>query len=502
MIPNNYRLTIVIATVMIIVGVLLSFKYHDNAQLDEIILQYEEPVDVDFAAIEEHGAIRLITRYSSVSYFLHHGIERGFEYEFLKEFANENGLRVEVVIPNEGEDPIDVLNRGDGDVIAQNYSITPKRARFIEFSEPYNFVNQILVLPSHMEGFYPSVDSLNGLTVSVHRTSSYYFTLRELQKSGINVIIDIVPDHLDTEGLINAVANGEIEATIADDNLFNAASIYIKGIIEGPSLSSRNVIAWGIRQNAVELKEKMDDFIVSHFRYSEVDDEVKRSMVLNMLRHRYFENEVMVHRFRSPVADTDYAGMLSPYDALVQPIADEMGVDWKLIVAIMAQESQFDPYAESWAGAVGLMQVLPRFSKIADYELYDEEVNVREGIRILKQHLDHYAYLDSTSQIQLALATYNSGMGHIADARRIAIDHNKDPNSWEAVEDGLMKLMHREYYMNARYGFARGIETSNYVRDVMNRYRMYDTIVSLAQQQEFQKRQGWTFGYTGLSLRN
>lgn len=92
-------------------------------------------------------------------------------------------------------------------------------------------------------------------------------------------------------------------------------------------------------------------------------------------------------------------------------------------------------------------------------------------------------------------------MGHIADARRIAIDHNKDPNKWENVEDGLLKLMHREYYMHARYGFARGIETSNYVRDIMNRYRMYQTIVSLAQQQETQRRQGWTFGYSGFSVR-
>ncbi len=500
MIPKNYRLTIVIAIVTLGVVVLLSNKYFNFNDPDDLLLQYEDPIDLDFAAIKERGSIRLITRYSSVSYFLHHGLERGFEYEFLLEFAKEHGLRVEVVIPNENEDPIDVLNRGDGDVIAQNYSITPKRARFIEFSEPYNVVNQVLVLPSHMEGFYTSIDSLDGLTISVRRSSSYYYTLRELQKRGIKVNIEAVPEQWDTEGLISAVANGDIQATIADDNLYNAAKLYIKGISEGPALSSRDVVAWGIRRNATELKEKMDDFVTGHFRISEADGEPRRSTVLNMLRHRYFENEIMVNRFRSPVARTEYAGLLSPYDALVQPIADELGVDWKLVVAIMAQESRFDPFAESWAGAVGLMQVLPRFTDFADYELYDEELNIREGIRILKEHLDHYSYLDSTNQIQLALATYNSGMGHVADARRIAIDHNRDPNNWEHVEDGLLKLMHREYYMHARHGFARGIETSNYVREVMNRYRMYQTIVSLAKQQEDQRRQGWTLGYSALSM--
>ena len=488
--------------VTLVVSIVLWVKITASINADNLQLNYEDPVDLDFQAIKERGSIRLITRYGSVSYFLHHGLERGFEYEFLSEFAKQHNLRVEVVIPQENEDPIDVLNRGDGDVIAQNYSITPQRAQFISYSEPYNLVNQILVLPSHLQDTFDSIDALNGLTVAVRRGSSYYSTLRELQKQGFDVNIELVPENWDTEGLITSVANGDIQATIADDNLFNAAAIYVEGIAAGPSLSNSDVVAWGIRRNASELKSQMDAFLADHFRISELDGEPKRSMLLNMLRHRYFENEIMVHRFRSPIAKTEYAGLLSPYDSLVRPIADEMGVDWKLVVAVMAQESRFDPYAESWAGAVGLMQVIPRFSEFADYELYDEELNVREGVRILKEHLDHYAYLDSTSQLQLALATYNSGMGHIADARRIAIDHNKDPNNWEHVEDGLLKLMRPEYYMKARHGFARGTETVNYVRDVMNRYRMYQTIVTLAQDQDAQKRNGWTFGFSGLSFKN
>jgi len=500
MIPNKYRLTVLVTIVTILLSVTLWIKVSESVLSDQLIIRHEDPVEFDFEAIKERGAIRLITRYSSVSYFLHHGLERGFEYEFLTAFAKQHGLRVEVIIPNENEDPIDILNRGDGDVIAQNYAITSRRSQYIDFSAPYNLVDQVLVLPSHLDGAYPLVDSLGGLTVTVRRGSSYYYTLRELQKKGIDINIELVPENWDTEGLITAVANGDIQATIADDNLFKAAAIYIKGIVAGPSLSSSDLIAWGVRRNATELKSHMDAFLTDHFRISDEDGEPKRSTLLNLLRHRYFENEIMVHRFRSPVAKTEFAGLLSPYDSLIQPIADEMNIDWKLVVAVMAQESRFDPYAESWAGAVGLMQVIPRFSDFADYELYDEELNIREGIRILKEHLDHYAYLDSINQIQLALATYNSGMGHIADARRIAIDQNKDPNNWEHVEDGLMKLMHPEFYMNARFGFARGIETSNYVRDVMNRYRMYHTIVSLAQDHEAQKRNGWTFGYNGLSL--
>lgn len=494
---KSYGFTAILVLV-VLAGVFTANRYFNTSDDDIVVVRFQDPVDFDFDQIKERGVIRLATRYSSVSYFLHHGLERGFEFDFFSEFARAHGLRIEVVIPQDFEDPIDLLNRGDADVIAQNYSITPRRAKYIDFSEPYNVVNQVLVLPSIHATEITSIDSLANIKIAVRRGSSYYQSLRALQANSVSVNINVVPESWDTEALLLAVSNGEFEATVADDNLFSAAAVYIKGISAGPVLSSRDAVAWGLRRNAPLLKEEVDNFITSHFRIREIDGEPRRSALLNILRQRYFEDENMIQRFRTPMAVTEYSGLLSPYDELVRPIAEEAGVDWKLVIAVMAQESRFDPNAVSWAGAVGLMQILPRFSPLTEEELFDEEANIREGIRILRKHLSHYSYLDSTNQIQLALATYNAGMGHVADARRIAIDHNRDPNSWEAVEDGLLKLMNRRYYMHARYGFCRGIETSNYVRDIMNRYRTYNTIVALASSQESEGRRGFTIGYTGI----
>lgn len=491
--------TIAILTVVIF-GLTVAQRFLSADADSGLPIRYEDPVDVDFEAIKERGVIRMITRYSSVSYFLHHGLERGFEFEFFSEFAKEHNLRVEVVIPSPHEDPIDLLNRGAGDIIAQNYTITPQRARYIEFSEPYNLVNQLVVLPSRLSGLVSEIDSLAGLTITVRRGSSYFHVLNDLRARGLDITIETVPENWDTEALITAVANGEFEATVSDDNLFYASTIYINGVTAGPSLSNRDLVSWGMRRNAPLLKKEIDDFIGSHFRLHETTGEPRRSALLNILRQRYFEDERMVQRYRAPVPETVYSGLLSPYDGLVQPISDELGVDWKLVIAIMAQESRFDPEAVSWAGAVGLMQVIPRFSPLDEEELFDEEANVREGIRILKSHLDHYAYLDSTNQIAMALATYNAGMGHVADARRIAIDRNRDPNHWENVEQGLLMLMNPQHYMHARHGFARGIETSNYVRDVMNRYRMYQTIVSLAAEQDERRNRRFTLGFNDIRI--
>ncbi|HMB99204.1 MAG TPA: transglycosylase SLT domain-containing protein, partial [Balneolaceae bacterium] len=139
---------------------------------------------------------------------------------------------------------------------------------------------------------------------------------------------------------------------------------------------------------------------------------------------------------------------------------------------------------KSWAGAVGLMQVLPRFVETPYEELYDPVKNIEEGARIIKEHLDHYAYMDSTNRWAFSLATYNVGLGHMADARRLTIDRNKNPNEWEYVSDSLIRLMQRRYYQDARYGFARGIEPVKYVEEIMNRYRTYQAVIALAEQQQ------------------
>lgn len=249
----------------------------------------------------------------------------------------------------------------------------------------------------------------------------------------------------------------------------------------GPVISEKNRIAWAIRKNNPELLTRMNRYLFKHFRFTEDEKKPYRSTFLAILNRRYYEDFNQISSFRTPNNETRWAGILSPYDELIKPIAEEYGVDWKLIVAMMAQESRFDASAKSWAGAVGLMQVVPRFSPYTEIELFDPEISVREGVRIVSEHMVHYAYLDSVNQIAYSLATYNAGLGHVADARRLVIDQNKNPNHWEHVSDALLKLMNRKYYKDARYGFCRGIETVRYVKEIQNRYSMYQTILQFAE---------------------
>ncbi len=467
-----------LAVIIAVPAAYQGWRYHERRDPGIVIT---DPVHRDFASIREEGVIRLITRYNSLSYFLHHGRERGFEYEFLKAFAKEHGLRVEVVIPGENEHPIDLLNSGRGDVIAANFTVTPERASLIGFSQPYNLVSQVVVVHADAAGNYRTPQDLAGLEVHVRRSSSYYTALRDLQDEGVDVRIVTVPETIDTEALMGKVAAGTIPATVADDNLFLATRKSMPELAEGPVISAANEVAWGVRANAVALRQTMDAWLADHFRIRESDNVPRRSQLMNSLRARYFENSGTVRRFRYVVQqEREGGGRLSPFDRLVQDIATDEDVDWRLVVAMMAQESGFDPDAVSWKGAVGLMQIVPHSNGFeSDSVLFDTETNLRTGIGIFKEHLETYAHLDSLNQVRFALATYNAGIGHMADARRLAADLNGNPDRWEDVEQALLKLSDRRYYKDARYGFVRGSETVTYVRNIVHRYRTYDMVARL-----------------------
>ncbi|MDZ7717978.1 MAG: transglycosylase SLT domain-containing protein [Balneolaceae bacterium] len=450
-----------------------------------------EPVDRDFDDIKEDGVLRMITFYSSNTYFLNQGIEVGFEYELLKEFARENDLAVEVIIVGAEENPFDLLNKGVGDVIAANYTITPERKRVAKFTRPYNIVDQMIVYSAEQPNRPQTLEELSesDIPISVRRNSSYYSRLTELKEEGYTFNINPISDGMDTEAALFQVAEGNLKATVADDNMYDASNRYMEGLYPGPTIAESDTIAWAIRSNADELESKMNRYLYKHFRFSEEKDKPRRSTFLNVLRKKYFEQSRQMAQYYNPEWQYQSMGVISPYDELIRSVADSMDLDWLMLTAMIAQESSFNPNSKSWAGAVGLMQIMPQFVDSTAYEnyqdLYDPLTNIQLGADVIKDNLDHYSYIDSTEQRwAFALATYNVGPGHMADARRLTIDQNKNPNDWDSVSNSLIKLMQRRHYQKARYGFARGIEPVQYVEEIMNRYRTYQAILALTEQQQ------------------
>jgi membrane-bound lytic murein transglycosylase F len=154
-----------------------------------------------------------------------------------------------------------------------------------------------------------------------------------------------------------------------------------------------------------------------------------------------------------------------------------------MVVAQMYQESRFDPRAKSWAGARGLMQVLPRTAReLGIRDLEDPRSGITAGLLYLDWVWERFpSYLDPAERTWFTLAGYNAGHGHVRDARRLARQLGLDPNQWfDNVEIAMLKLSQAEYARQARHGFVRGREPVEYVRGIRERYRAYVDLLESA----------------------
>ena len=174
--------------------------------------------------------------------------------------------------------------------------------------------------------------------------------------------------------------------------------------------------------------------------------------------------------------------VISAYDDLIRRVSEREGNDWRLMSAIAYHESRFTPDITSRSGARGLMQIMPSVARQFDVpveEISDPETNVWLANRLLTEIESMLRLPESTSEtdrMSIVLASYNSGIGHVNDARRLARLNGEDPNSWEVVARYLQLKAEPEYYQNevVKCGrFTGSRQTLAYVKDVIGRYDTY-----------------------------
>lgn len=182
----------------------------------------------------------------------------------------------------------------------------------------------------------------------------------------------------------------------------------------------------------------------------------------------------------SLLAEGDY--VISTYDNLIRNISEREGNDWRLMSAIAYHESRFTPDITSRSGARGLMQIMPSVARqfeVSTERISDPEINVWLANKLMSEitsSLRIPAGTPERDRMSIVLASYNGGIGHVNDARRLARVHGEDPNSWEVVARYLELKALPEYYENdvVKCGrFTGSRQTLAYVDDVMGRYDKY-----------------------------
>jgi len=193
---------------------------------------------------------------------------------------------------------------------------------------------------------------------------------------------------------------------------------------------------------------------------------------------KYFVHASHAEKEKSDGEETPNS--LSPYDDLVKQYASQYGFDWKLITAQMYQESRFDPTATSWVGAQGLLQVMPRTGKEFGFtNLKDPQTGLYAGIKYMQWVQNRFdKELPVKDRMWFTLASYNAGVGHVRDARRLARKMGWNGDRWfNNVERAMLLLRLKKYYRHARFGFVRGKEPVNYVRNIKQHFEAYSKLL-------------------------
>ena len=421
----------------------------------------------DLDSIKARGELRVLTLSSSTSYFLYKGEERGYEYELAKRLADDLGVELKVIVAHNILQLTQMLHDNEGDLIAYDIPITGDTKTQLRHCGPERINAQVLVQSA--QNPITDVVELVGKDVYVERGTKYEERINNLNSElggGINIHC-IDRDTIVTEDLIEMVSKGEIAYTLADETLARLNRTYYNNINIFLAVSFPQRSQWAVRNDSPQLAQAIDEWAANN---SETDE-------IRAISKRYFESS---KQYANSSILSVAEGRISEYDEIFKREAAQIGWDWRLLASIAYHESRFDPTVVSWAGAKGIMQLMPATAAAFGLGLDSiaiPEPNVRAAVKSLKSVENSMQRIkDNDERMKFILAAYNCGVGHVFDAIALAEKYGKDTQTWYGgVEEAILMKTNPEYYNDevCRFGYLHGRQTTAYVREVINLYNYY-----------------------------
>lgn len=277
------------------------------------------------------------------------------------------------------------------------------------------------------------------------------------QKIGVSLRVDVCKDTLELERKLRK-GEADIAALQFDRPLRGLRFTKVK--------ADQAKMGWAVMADNAELADSLDRWFNPQMVKNIRNEEAFLLSSRSISRHVY-----------SPMLNRS-GGVISHYDRYFQMYAPMARIDWRLMAAQCYQESCFDPNAKSWAGACGLMQIMP---VTADHlglprsEMFNPEQNIAASARYLQELGNHYRDVPVSERVFYQLASYNGGFFHIRDAMALARKNGRNPYRWDDVAEYVLKLSDAAYYRDpvVKHGYMRGTETVGYVRRIRDRWMQY-----------------------------
>ena len=456
----------------------------NKADSDSKIDEYSSPkIGLHIDTIIKRGKLIAMVNNIPTSYFIYKGKPMGFQYELLNQFSKDLGVELEIIKVSSIPDALDSLKEHKADILASGLTILGELKIDYDFTDPITQTREVLIQrkpKNHKKltadklekSLLRDVTKLAFQPVHVEEGSAYLERVTNLQNEiGDSILIMTYNGEINIDSIMNMINNNQIKYAVTDEHTAKFFIKYFPNLDIKTPISFNQNIGWATPKNSHSLIDTINHWINRN----------QKTLVWNVTYNKYFKNI-------DNITDKIYSnynlenGQISAYDEIIKKEAKKIGWDWKLIAAQISVESGFKPNKKSWAGAQGLMQIMPQTAKELNpnhSNVFDPHQNIRMGTKYNGILFDYWisTVTDTLQAIKFSLASYNIGKGHVFDAQRLAKKFGKNPLIWDNnVENMIVKLSNEKYYKDraVRHGYCRGIEAFNYVSRISYLYSNYN----------------------------
>ena len=430
----------------------------------------------------EKGKLVAVTDCGIFNYRMTDGKPSGFEYELLNDLCSSLNVKLELMVIDDLDSCFQLLDSCQIDLLATGLSTNRAMKQRYLMTSPVLMQKSVLVqrMPKRWHDMQTGNEienqllrsplDLAGKTIVLPKGSYNVKVLHHLSNVIGDTIIIIENDSLNSLDLVRQVSEGKIDYTVVEEYVAQMADANFNGLDTKLALSIEQPLGWAMKKNGND-----SSLLIAVNNW--IDNYEQRNMRRVLARYVKNGNSIMSSK-------TAPEGRICEYDNAIRKVAKNIGWDWRLLASIIYQESRFKADLESDKGAFGLMQLMPTTMEHyeIDYDSSPEEQLAAGGklIHFLDKCLADKV-TDSVERTKFVLAAYNSGLGHIYDARRLAEKYGKNPNVWtDNVDFFILNKSKSQYYNDTccKNGYLRGSETYRFVDEVMERYEHYRALIN------------------------
>jgi len=406
----------------------------------------------------------------------------GLEYDLVKLFVKELGpdYTVKFLVVSNITQIIPNLEKGKAHFAAAGLSVTPKRQESMRFSVPYQTVQERLVynkeiMERNNEHAPKSLKELSGKTLIVPEGTSYAERLSSLGSEYPQFYWQKLPN-ISSDELLEQVAEGSLDYTIADDHLVSVVQNYYPNLGAGLAIGEPEKLAWAFPKNGDPwLLNKANAFF----------ERIKKDGTLNSLLDRYYGHSDRLNPLDVTTFLKRTKSLLPQYIRLFKHAQELTGLDWRLLAAISYQESHWDTFNTSPTNVRGLMMLTEETAdRLGVTDRLDPKQSIIAGARYILTLRDMVPKrIQEPDRTWIALAAYNIGYAHVEDARVLAQRLKLNPDSWADLKKTLPLLNRVEYHSTVKYGYASGgapvifVESIRTYHNILERYEPQHTPV-------------------------